>query len=301
MTLRRITDRRCVTGSLGKWSFRLASGFGQRKLLQAITSYARRALCLVFFGALLSAWPAGASAQVLDFKFKAPVTDDDFSNLMQPFQLATRFTFLGSASALGTSGFDIGAGMSGITLKDEPKAVLAGAIEGGDNVSKTLLVPRLMVLKGLPFDLNLAANVIKPLGGDLWVLGAGLQWTLIDGPSPIPSLALRAAYTRWFGVDSIGSQTLLAQGVVSLGLPPGINVLVPYVGAGMSWTEARTQGDWSNPDSGESGSLDASLSSQAPHALLGVQLAMLPGLWLTVEGHIENKQTLYAAKVALGL
>lgn len=241
------------------------------------------------------------SSRPLNFEFENSISNDDFVTLMRPFLAVTRFTFLHSAAPLGVTGFDIGVGVSGVSLPDSTMTIAKSTLREGNDLNETLIAPRLNIQKGLPFDIDLGATAIMPLGGDLIAAGAALQWTVINSPSPAPNMALRVAHTMWFGTKSVQAQTTLAEGILSLGLPPGINVLVPYAGGGMMWTAAKASGEWTNPETQDSGALDASFSEQMPYALLGSQIAMLPGFWLTVEAQLAKTQRSYAAKIALAL
>ena len=234
-----------------------------------------------------------------EFRFRAPISTQDYGTLVRPFLGITRLSYLRSAAPLGLPGFDAGVSVSGLMLGDEVRSIASDNLRGGDDLPKTLLVPRVTIQKGLPFDLDVAATVILPVAGNLMAIGGGVQWTLINGIAPIPSLALRAAHTQWVGIESTEAQVTQAEGIASFGLPPGIHVFVPYAGGGMMWTSAKSSGNWLNIETNEQAPLDVSFKEDQPYVLAGFQVAMLPGIWLTAEGQWGQSLRVSAAKLSL--
>jgi hypothetical protein len=264
-----------------------------------------RFLPTVGIGLLLTAFAAqpiaSATPSPHSFTFRQEISNEDYAKLVRPLATAARFHFLRSASPTGTYGFDLGVGVTSVAIPAEARSIASATLQGGDDLSDTVLLPRFTLQKGIPFDIDLAVNLALMPDDSGLIAGGAVQWALLDGPFPIPSFALRMGHTQIINNEFLKSQSTTAEGIVSIGFPPGINLIVPYGGGGMAWTATQSKGTWQDPDSNLTGEVDASFSDQEAYGLVGLQLYLFPLAAITAEMQIGQTHTLYSARLALAL
>ncbi len=161
---------------------------------------------------------------------------DKLNNLLQPefARLAKDFTAVASykgispAEPLGVTGFDVGVELTSTKLDHADIWKKAGEDDS------TMYLPRVHVHKGLPFNVDVGASLAMVPGSDIKLFGAEIKYAIIEGGTATPSVAVRAAATRLFGVDELDLNTRSLELTVS----KGILMATPYAGIGKVWGSA---------------------------------------------------------------
>jgi hypothetical protein len=252
----------------------------------------------------LAALACGASlakASPLDFSFQATIPEAEYQTLVTPIVTPMRYMFFAPAAPTGLAGIEIGLGATGSALPEKAKTVAEAFLEEGSDLPPFIAVPRLSVQKGIPFGIDIGVNLAVVPSTDLLLWGGALQWAPLDGPFPVPSAALRIGYTQLSGLDTLDASATNAEGIVSIGLPPGVNLLKPYAGLGMAWYTASSSFSYTDTFTETLVSASAETSWDDFYGILGLQISVFPFVSLTAEGQIGSEQTLYSAKLSVGL
>lgn len=250
---------------------------------------------------LLLATPSlAAQASPLDFKFEAMIPESDYKTLVSPIITPLRYMFYAPAAPTGLAGFDFGLGVTGSALPDRAKKIAETYVADGSDFPPFVAVPRLTAQKGIPFGIDFGINLAVVPSTDIVLWGGALQWAPVDGPFPIPSVALRLGYTQLAGLEALNASATNAEGILSFGLPPGINLLKPYAGAGMAWYTASSDFTYSDELTNTSVTASAETDWDDLYGLLGLQISVFPFVSLTLEGQLSAEQTLYSAKLSAG-
>ena len=135
---------------------------------------------------------------------------------------------------LGISGFDLGVGVSAVSIQNE------GLLEraSSDGASSTLAVPTVRVHKGLPFGFDVGASYAAVPSSDIEFLGGELRYALLLGGVAAPALGVRGSMTTLRGIDELEVDTR----ALDLSISKGFAVFTPYAGVGHVWVEAEPKG-----------------------------------------------------------
>jgi hypothetical protein len=172
--------------------------------------------------ALACTWAAG-QATAADLGNLASLSQDAYAKLSKDLGAAAAYRGVTPGNSLGITGFDVGIELT--QTKIENSAILKQA-GGGDN--SNLFIPKLHVLKGLPFGFDVGAFVSRVSGVNASLYGAELRYQIIEDGLTTPSLALRVSGSKLSGV----SQTSLSTFAVDAMLSKKLAFITPYIGAG---------------------------------------------------------------------
>ncbi len=195
---------------------------------------------------------AGGSGFGLDF------SQADLDAITDALGDVASFPNLGTAAPSGVTGFQILGAAGGPRIDtgsgwwhDVPHSNVVGGV---------LVGQRVIVRKGLPFRLDVGAQVGKVFGDQFW--GADVRWALMEAGTLQPAVALRAAYSRINSSILDRLEVEESQLVISKGFP----LVSLYGAAGYRRVEGRaTFGDpmplaHSSTRSGVTGTVGAKLS-----------------------------------------
>lgn len=149
----------------------------------------------------------------------------EFNRLSRDFVAAASYKGIVPAEPLGITGFDLGVEMGFTQLNN-------GAIwkKAGADVT-TLIMPKLHIHKGLPFNLDVGAFVTAVPNSDIKLLGVEVRYALLEGGVAKPAIAIRGAITKLSGVNQLDLDTKSLE----LMLSKGFLNLTPYAGVGKVW------------------------------------------------------------------
>ena len=172
-------------------------------------------LVILFVALATPAWAA-------DFSI-ITATQAEFDALVQDAARLTAYRSMAPAEPGGLTGFEVGVSVSGIEID----GALWDQYIGEDE--DVMAVPRLMVRKGLPFNIDVGAFYSEVDDYDISLYGGELQVALLEGSVATPAVALRGSYTKLDAADEMEVETVAADLVVS----KGFAMLTPYAGIGI--------------------------------------------------------------------
>jgi len=169
-----------------------------------------------------------------------------FAILSSEMALALSTAILQPASTTGHSGF-------AVDLEAATMAVHSGAVgatdlgysatpwAGARTQPSSLYLPSAHVRKGLPFSFELGGRFIYLAMSNAFAGQGEAKWALHEGFASFPDIAVRAAYTRLFGVKDWNLSTFDLDLMVSkrFGLG-GVTSLTPYLVPRFTWVNGST-------------------------------------------------------------
>jgi len=145
-----------------------------------------------------------------------------FKDLSKELGLAVSYLPVSPAEPLGIVGFDAGIEVTAASLKSDSFSKVGVS-------SKTVIIPKLHLQKGLPFGFDVGVIYSKVPRSNISLLGGELKYAIIAGNVALPGVAIRTGYTKLIGVNSLDLSTLSADVSVS----KGITFVTPYAGVGL--------------------------------------------------------------------
>jgi len=220
------------------------------------------------------------SAQI---EFDPDTTQQQFATFSQLVGQTIYATPVDPARATGILGFDIG--ISATAMQVDTSADYWQAATTGSTVDDYVLVPRLVVRKGIS-KATISASLAKIPDLDVQVWGAGLDIPIIDGGLLKPTLALRGTYSTLRGIDDFDAKTYGAEIFLSKGIGP----VTPYGAIGRMRVDAA-------------GTIRPGLTyhdqADMNRVTLGVRLSLLVPKFVFEVTQADER--VYSAKISIGL
>lgn len=188
------------------------------------------------------------AADPLDFNFVTPLSQADYETLVRPIASPMRFQFVHPAETTGVLGFDVGLAGTFIEVPQEARNLATIALEGGADLEKNLILPRLTAQKGLPFGIDVAGNLAMIPGTEIMLWGLGAQYEL-ELPIPILPIhgGLRGTYSNLAGIDELEVTHFGMEALVSAQLLPGVPLLGLQPWLGFGYDSAKASSDIKPP------------------------------------------------------
>lgn len=153
--------------------------------------------------------------------------DSTFEALVGDLGAAFSYKPVTPAAALGITGFDVGIQVTATDMGNSAdKWKSAG---GGDAPFTYLPVPKLYAAKGLPLGIDIAGYYTSIPTTKISAYGIGLSYAILDGGIAMPAIAVRGAYTKLSGVDTLSLSTKS----LDVSISKGFVGFSPYAGAGV--------------------------------------------------------------------
>jgi len=241
-------------------------------------------LILATLAALLLATPAWSADYDIGFD-PTTITQPLFDDFVKEVGTLIAYRALAPAEPQGVTGFDVGIAASAVKIDDALwNQILTSTDFNGEDY---LLVPSLRARKGLAFGLDVGASYAWVPSSNVEVIGAELQWALLEGSVATPALSLRGSWSSLNGVNELDVTTYGADAVLS----KGIAMFTPYAGIGVIAIDGKYKG----PDPGFTvKDVDETLTRYFG----GVQMALA---LLRVTADVEYlEQPVYSLKLSLG-
>lgn len=182
------------------------------------------------FAVVILALGVSSTAAAADLNRIGLLTQGQFRALSEDLGSALSYKPISPAEPLGITGFDVGLEVTATEIKNRGAWDLASSGDAPD----TLYVPKLHVIKGLPFGIDVGALYSKVPGQDISLWGAEARYAILQGSTLSPALSVRGTYTKLTGVDQIDLNT---KGL-ELTLSKGFAMLTPYAGIGRVWVDS---------------------------------------------------------------
>ncbi len=214
------------------------------------------------FGVVLVALALSAGlAHAGEVGLSAGFTQADLDSITEALGDAVNFPNFGGAAPGGVTGFQILGAAGGPAIDTSAHWWLY--VTHANTVGGVLFGGRVIVRKGLPFNLDVGVQVGKVFGDQFW--GADVRWAFVESGALSPAMALRAAYSR--ANSSLLDRLEVAEGqlVVSKDLP----VVSPYGAIGYRRVSGRAS-------FGDPVPLGYSSTTSGVTATVGAKLGLLP-------------------------
>ncbi len=164
-----------------------------------------------------------------------------FALLATQLGLALDSFILAPANTVGHSGFEIAfeAAYAPVTFD---KALFTGSSPFKTSaLPGSFLLPAFHVRKALPFSFEVGGRAIYLNQSSDFATQFELKWALNEGLDYLPDLAVRAAVTRFFGVQDLDLGVYGVDAILSKRFGVGgVLSLTPYGAARLSWLWARS-------------------------------------------------------------
>ena len=208
-----------------------------------------------------------------------------FHSLIDEFGAALSYKPVTPAAPLGITGFDIGLEASSTDMSTNAQSAwqtLTGT------TAPSIVVPKLYVAKGLPFDIDVAAFYSTIPTTSITITGAAISYAIIGGGMALPAITIRGAVTNLGGINelSFGTKSL------DISISKGFLGFTPYIGAGQVWVTGST----TNAAAAAAGIVGESFTQQKVYLGLNINLG-LPNF--AIEGDTTSGISTYSAKLGL--
>jgi hypothetical protein len=135
---------------------------------------------------------------------------------------------------LGILGFDAGVEATAVYISQH-SSFWQRAVRDG-NPPEYLVVPRLHLQKGMPFNMDIGASYAAVPDTNISIIGGEMKWAMWEGSAVTPAVAIRISCTKLFGGSEVHLETYSAD----LSISKGFLFLIPYAGVGELLVNSRT-------------------------------------------------------------
>ena len=137
------------------------------------------------------------------------------------------------AEPLGVTGFELSVGVTSTEMKNSQLWTKATGSSKGN-----LIVPKLFIYKGLPFNIDVAAFYSPVPTTNIKLAGLEVRYAILEGGVAMPAVAIRGAMTKLSGVDQLSFDTRS----MDISISKGFAILTPYAGVGSVWVDSTPNG-----------------------------------------------------------
>jgi len=152
------------------------------------------------------------------------LTQNEFKDLSDELGLSLSYNMLGPARSLGLLGFEIGGALSFANINQG--ADYWKKVTQDHNPPDYLIIPRLVIRKGLPLGIDVGLSYLKVPNTNISLIGGEIKFVFLKDGITTPAIGLRAAYSSLIGVDRLSMQVV----DVSLAVSKKFLILEPYAG-----------------------------------------------------------------------
>jgi len=164
-----------------------------------------------------------------------------FHRLASTLGLALVPPFQEPAATTGQSGFEVGLGTSQAFLNLGADVWTTVGTQNGSPAPPVVIVPALLVRKGLGGSFELGAAVQWLADSQMMALSADLRWAVVEGLASTPDVALRLWGTRVVGAQDLDLASAGADALVSKSFGVGGMMKVqPYGSFGLAMINAQS-------------------------------------------------------------
>ncbi len=168
------------------------------------------------------------------------LTQTQFKSFSQDLGAVLSYKAVSPAEPLGLTGFDLGLEVTGTELNHSDIWKLAAS---SGSAPSTVPVPKLHLIKGLPFKIDVGAVYTSIPNTNIKLYGGELRYAILEGGVALPAVAVRGTLTKLSGVDQLDFTT---KGL-ELSISKGFAMVTPYAGIGEVWVDSTPKGTAAAP------------------------------------------------------
>jgi len=174
-----------------------------------------------------------------DITLPASFTQDDFKNLSRDLGLAISYVPLATAEPLGgvLPHIDLGVEATSTSIDNNASYwTKISNVPGNSSIPSSLVMPKIHLQVGLPIiPIDLGIVYAEVPSTDIKYTGYEVKWSILQGSTVSPAIALRGAYTTLTGVTDLDIITKSAD----LSISKGFAMFTPYGGYGIVWIDSK--------------------------------------------------------------
>ncbi len=169
-----------------------------------------------------------------------------FALLSAQMGMALSSAMLEPASTTGYSGFAVDLEVASAGVKIDPVGVAtagfgASAWPTESTNPSSLLIPSIHVRKALPYSFEVGGRLLWVNQSNYYAAQGEAKWAVNEGFDFVPDVAVRAAYTRLFGVKDWNLSTTDLDVLLSMRFASrGVVSFTPYVAARFTYVNSST-------------------------------------------------------------
>lgn len=160
------------------------------------------------------------------------LSQEEFRLFSEDLGSALSYKSLTPAAPLGITGFEFGVAATSTKMNNSQ---LWSTATGGGKALSSVIVPKLYVYKGLPFNIDIAGFYSKVPTTNIKLTGVELRYAILEGGVASPAVAIRGAVTKLTGVD----QLALSTKNLDVSISKGLTIFTPYAGVGRVWVDSN--------------------------------------------------------------
>jgi len=188
-----------------------------------------------------------------------------FNTLVEELGTAVSYNAVAPAESMGVTGFDIGIVVGGVELD----STVWNQVVSDGSAPSTLIVPKVIVRKGLPFGFDIGVNYTAVPDSNVTIMGAEVRKALIEGSTVSPAVSLSLHTSSLDGVDDLDIKTY----GVDVGVSKGFANFTPYASVGQMWLQGSENTVLPLQD------YDSSMT----RSNVGVRIGLMPVMSLTLQ------------------
>jgi hypothetical protein len=158
----------------------------------------------------------------------------EFKSFSEEIGMAVSYIPAAPAEPLGIIGFDVGLEVTTVPISDN--APFWTKVTSGP--PGMLALPKIHVQKGLPLGIDVGVVYSSIPQVKISMLGGELKYAILSGGVAMPAVAIRGAYTKLSGIDTLDLNTLSTD----LSISKGFAMVTPYVGVGQVQITSKGKG-----------------------------------------------------------
>lgn len=211
------------------------------------------------------------------------IIQGEFDSFVKEFGTAISFNPMAPAEPLGITGFDVAAEVMLTDISDS-KGYWTKMVDDY-NPQPYLPAPRLHLIKGLPFGIDVGAIYSAVPDSNIVLWGLEVKYAILEGSIATPALSIRGSYSQLDGVDDVDLNTQSIELMIS----KGILMLTPYAGVGVLWINGSENSSLVNFED---------VNETLLKGLAGVQISPFPLVAINAEAAFGDI-TQYGLKIAI--
>jgi hypothetical protein len=163
------------------------------------------------------------------------LNQSQFKSLSEDMGSALSYKPVTPAEPLGILGFDLGLEATDTKLQNPALWTTATT---GTFTSSSVVVPKLHMFVGLPFNIDVGAVYSEVPSSNIKLYGGELRYAILPGGTATPAVAIRGSMTKMTGVDQLSFET---KGL-DVSISKGFAIFTPYAGIGEVWSDSTPNG-----------------------------------------------------------
>jgi hypothetical protein len=163
------------------------------------------------------------------------LSQSEFKSFSEDLGSALSYKPVTPAEPLGILGFDLGLEVTQTKLQNP---ALWTTATSGAFTSSSVVVPKLHMFVGLPFNIDVGAVYSEVPSSNIKLYGGELRYAIIEGGTATPAVAIRGSLTKMTGVDQLSFDT---KGL-DVSISKGFAIFTPYAGIGEVWSTSTPNG-----------------------------------------------------------